>query len=788
MPVGTALTRLTDGLPQTAAPEPGQTPAPSGRDGRDDPATAVTTAVLFATARAGDAPAATLPWGERTIVARLIDQLAGLGIPSIVVITRPAWENALRRSLDGREQVELTVSTGAAEDLRAIARLARNRSGGILLAAADVVTHTQALAGLLGDARLPTGALCASRPLGHELAFRTRAIRGRVLSASSAYHDVRDPTMPFLDVLKVAALNRTALAGAADRLAGLVEPPLAPAFEEELRRKAQAWRLEPGPSETELESWLATAPEDVVSLALVGLVRSGVHVGVGDLRDFFWSRPLSPVAAESSAREITGFDEDRALLDSAVKANDGFFTTFFVSPYSKYVARWAARRGWTPNLVSTVSLVIGLIAAAAFATGERAGLVAGAILLQLSFTTDCVDGQLARYTRTFSRLGAWLDSIFDRTKEYAVFGGLAIGAAQTGDPVWVLAGAALALQTVRHEIDFTNLVGEQRALAAAAQPPLEQASDGRAGTAAESGPAVPAHQDDLGGRIVGGLAAWGALNRWPAVEWLKKIVAFPIGERFAAISITAAVADARTTFVVLLAWGGLATVYKMAGRVLRSLVPPATRDSAAADADALELYRDDGPLARALGSALGGSIGLPAIALVIGGALPLLALIAFDGSGASDSAAGLAVAWLALAGGVSSGSPNDGPLGWATIPVLRLGEYAGILWLAALAGGAGPAAAFALLAALAFRHYDLMYRLRYQGTPTPRRVGDLAGGWEGRLLAGWALLAADALPAGFFALAATLGGVFAGESIASWTRTRNAQAVLPYIDDEAEEQ
>jgi hypothetical protein len=48
------------------------------------------------------------------------------------------------------------------------------------------------------------------------------------------------------------------------------------------------------------------------------------------------------------------------------------------------------------------------------------------------------------------------------------------------------------------------------------------------------------------------------------------MVAFPIGERFAAISITAAIWSPRTTFVVLLAWGGLASCYSLAGRLLRS--------------------------------------------------------------------------------------------------------------------------------------------------------------------------------------------------------------------------
>jgi hypothetical protein len=201
----------------------------------------------------------------------------------------------------------------------------------------------------------------------------------------------------------------------------------------------------------------------------------------------------------------------------------------------------------------------------------------------------------------------------------------------------------------------------------------------------------------------------------------------------------------------------------------------------------LEIYRDDGPLARVLGAMLGARIPVPPVALITAGVLPLVALIAFDGSGASDAAAGLALAWLVVTGGVSSGRPHADRLRWVVIPVLRLGEYGGILWLAALAGGSGPAAAFALLAALAFRHYDLVYRLRYQGVPPPRWVGDLAGGWEGRLLAGWMLLVVDAAP-GFFALAAVLGALFVGESIASWTRIQRARAVVAYEDEEAEEE
>ncbi len=234
-----------------------------------------------------------------------------------------------------------------------------------------------------------------------------------------------------------------------------------------------------------LRQKLAAAPQDATALALVGMVRSGTHVGVNRLRRLFWARPLSPAAAADAELRIRDYDEDKVLLDSAVKASDGFFTTFFVSTYSRYIARWCAHRGFTPNQVTTVSLFIGFLAAAGFATGERWGLVAGAILLQAAFTTDCVDGQLARYTRTFSKLGAWLDSIFDRTKEYVCFAGLAIGASRSGDPVWTLACAAITLQTARHFSDFSFGAGQTRVIGDIEQPPVERSLDAAGIAAAE---------------------------------------------------------------------------------------------------------------------------------------------------------------------------------------------------------------------------------------------------------------------------------------------------------------
>jgi phosphatidylglycerophosphate synthase len=789
---------------------------------------AVATAVLFATAPAGDgSAAAALAWERTTLLGRLLDQLAELGIRHAHLITRPQWAPALEpQARDRSIAVELHESADLAGDLRALERIARAGTGSIVVANGDILTQGEALAGLLADPRVFTGMLTTTvRRVQRYMAFRTRGRRGRVVSAGSPFHYIHQPNGTFLGVLKVASPHRPAVADVAARLAELVDGGLPDGWREELDAKAGRWKLalyrraqagtEPQEADedpvdvveeeselapdavdlspaddAELARRLAAAERDVPSLLLCGLVRSDVQVGGSHLRRLLWTRPLTPEDVADAAARIGEHDEDRALLNSAVKANDGFFTTHFVSPYSKYIARWAARRGWTPNGVTTLSVAIGFAAAAAFATGERAGLIAGAVLLQAAFTFDCVDGQLARYTRTFTKFGAWLDSIFDRTKEYAVFAGLAIGASQAGDDVWLFAGAALALQTMRHSIDFSYPAAQHQAMGAVRQPPLEQVGD--LVVAGVPAPLIPAGDPEapppappprtFKQRLRG---AWRRIDRSRRGRWIKKIVAFPIGERFAAISISAALFDARVTFIVLLAWGGIATAYTVAGRLLRSAGrrgPVALAPGSSAATGTLDAYRDDGPIALALGR-----IGGPSVAgslLVLAGLTPPALALVIAGDGASWWLVGATIGWLVLLGGLASGRPLHDRLRWAVPPALRVAEYGGLLWIAAVAGAEVVPAAFALLCAVTFRHYDIVYRLRHRGELPPRWLNRAAGGWDGRLLAGLALAAAGAVPAGFWIAAALLAVAFAGESAASWLSSGRSQQAPVYEDEE----
>jgi hypothetical protein len=203
---------------------------------------------------------------------------------------------------------------------------------------------------------------------------------------------------------------------------------------------------------------------------------------------------------------------------------------------------------------------------------------------------------------------------------------------------------------------------------------------------------------------------------------------------------------------------------------------------------ALTIYRDDGPIARALAAALRPLGAAPQTLTIAAAAAPMFVLIALKGDSASHTVAGLTFAWLVLIAGASAGREPTERLRWAVPALLRLSEYSALLWIGALGGEDSQPAAFAFICALAFRHYDLVYRLRHQGVAPPRWIGNLALGWDGRLVLGYILLVADALPAGFYIAAGLFATAFVAESIAGWRRFGRGQQPVTYEDEEDEGQ
>jgi phosphatidylglycerophosphate synthase len=535
--------------------------------------------VATETVASGSSPTAGLavpgggPSVTESVVSRLVAQLGSLGVTGRRVLTRPETAAELRES--GCDVVE---SKGLAEDLREIARVAREAREPLLILHGDVVAHDEVLARLVLGSKASASATTARTRLdGAPTRPVVRLDGGRIASAGTRFHQVTDPNAVFRGVLRVSAEETETLAYVADKLAVLADTPGGLTEVDPVRTR---WGVD---KEIQAAAWpavLGSTPvtgDDAPALLLTGLVRSGVRVTGRGSGALFCERVLDQEQADAAGQALRTVDEDRVRLDAAVKNNDGFFTTYAVSTYSRFIARWCARRGMTPNAVTAISMGISVVAAAWFAAGNRWGMLAGAVFLYFAFVFDCVDGQLARYTRQFSTLGAWLDATFDRVKEYTVFAGLAVGstaAAATssvhGGDVWYLAVAALTLQTFRHMIDFAFGASKRRR---APEPipvlPLAAPDD-----SVLDGP-EPAPRRPRGGGL-GGLTSWLSTRTEEvrALHWFKKIIVLPIGERFALIALTAALFNAKVTFIALLSWGGVAAAYTIGGRLVRSLSQP----------------------------------------------------------------------------------------------------------------------------------------------------------------------------------------------------------------------
>ncbi|WP_371668049.1 CDP-alcohol phosphatidyltransferase family protein [Streptomyces sp. NBC_00289] len=495
----------------------------------------------------------------------------------------------------------------------------------------------------------------------------------------------------------------------------------------------------------------ALAVDSLADRIVTALEADGADVHRPELGSLVAAVPVDPQARNEARQAVADVDDEAVRLKSAVKARDGFFTTYCISPYSRYIARWCARRGLTPNQVTTASLLTALIAAGCAATGTRAGFVAAGVLLIASFVLDCTDGQLARYSLQYSTLGAWLDATFDRAKEYAYYAGLALGAARGGDDVWALALGAMILQTCRHVVDFS--FNEANHDATANTSPTAALSD---------------KLDSVGWTV-----------------WLRRMIVLPIGERWAMIAVLTAVTTPRITFYVLLVGCAFAATYTTAGRVLRSLTRRATRTDRAARA--LADLADNGPLAQFVAKWRSPNTrfypGSPLLVAAIG--VVVLATAVFSGD--PWAAVGGAVIYTATSG-LALSQPLKGALDWLIPPLFRAAEYGTVLVLAADAdvNGALPAA-FGLVAAVAYHHYDTVYRIRGNAGAPPAWLVRSIGGHEGRTLVVTVLAAA--LTAAQFKVSLTVLAVAVAlvvlvESIRFWVSAHKGGA--PAVHDEGE--
>jgi phosphatidylglycerophosphate synthase len=128
----------------------------------------------------------------------------------------------------------------------------------------------------------------------------------------------------------------------------------------------------------------------------------------------------------------------------AVKRNDAWWTAFVIDPVAAPLAFALRDRPIvTPNRISAVSALVAVASAACFAAGALEG---GALLFQLSFLLDCMDGKLAGLQGRTDPLGRMADVASDAVRVAFCSTGLAIALARNGE--FVVDGIPLAAALV----------------------------------------------------------------------------------------------------------------------------------------------------------------------------------------------------------------------------------------------------------------------------------------------------------------------------------------------------
>ena len=303
-----------------------------------------------------------------------------------------------------------------------------------------------------------------------------------------------------------------------------------------------------------------------LDLILVALVRAGIYVASAQLTFAPYIRSNDAQERAKVRAEIDSLNEGRLRLKMANRANDGFFSVFVLRKFSKLFTWAAVRLRVSPNQITLISFAIGLLSAYEFSRGDYWSIFTGAILLQLSIIVDCVDGELARYTRKFSQLGAWLDAITDRIKEYLVFFGLAFGAARNGEELWIPAMAMMVFQAVRHLSDYNFARINKVRSTDLPIIDFKQANDGF----------VPLKQ----------------AKKSRLQYWAKKAVQFPIGERWLVISASSVIGGAAFTFTIMPILAAISIIVVFRARIAVSRTWPKARVNKDLIDDQLDFFKN----------------------------------------------------------------------------------------------------------------------------------------------------------------------------------------------------
>ena len=128
-----------------------------------------------------------------------------------------------------------------------------------------------------------------------------------------------------------------------------------------------------------------------------------------------------------------------------------------LKPYLQSIGRAFASTGISPNVWTVIGLVFAFGASLIYGINVEYSLILGGIILLVSGFFAIVDGQVARYTNKISKTGGFLDSVFDKIAEVAIFFGILIGGYAEPYLVFLAITLSLLVSYVRAKADAAQI-------------------------------------------------------------------------------------------------------------------------------------------------------------------------------------------------------------------------------------------------------------------------------------------------------------------------------------------
>ncbi len=128
-----------------------------------------------------------------------------------------------------------------------------------------------------------------------------------------------------------------------------------------------------------------------------------------------------------------------------------------LKPYLQQIGRIFASTGISPNVWTAIGLAFAFLSSFVYGIGFEFSLILGGIILLISGFFDIVDGQVARYTNKISKSGGFLDSVFDKIAEVAIFFGILIGGYAEPYLVFIAITLSLLVSYTRAQADSIGI-------------------------------------------------------------------------------------------------------------------------------------------------------------------------------------------------------------------------------------------------------------------------------------------------------------------------------------------